>query len=103
MTLEPAPRREVHEDAGCQQGEADGEGADDPVELHSPLEHEPVEQGQNEDQNRRFGKERGTAWGCDGDEVEERRGFRLGRDSAARGNQRNSIGGLGGRSWNLLR
>ena len=107
MSFEPATGREVHEDTGRQKRDADGEGADDPVELHTALQHEPVEQGQDEDQNRRFRKERRTARGCDGDEVQERRGFCLGRSSAARLNQRNSVGGLvgglGRRIWNLLR
>ena len=107
MAFEPAAGREVHEDTGRQKRDADGEGADDPVELHTALQHEPVEQGQDEDQNRRFRKERRTARGCDGDEVQERRGFCLGRSSAAGWNQRNStgglVGGLGRRIWNLLR
>ena len=57
MTLEPTPGRKVREDAGGQQGEADGEGADDPVEFHATLEHESVKQGQDEDEHGRFGKE----------------------------------------------
>src|ERR1700761_9659427 len=102
MAFEPAAGRKVHEDAGREKRNADREGADDPAEFHAAFEHEPVEQGQDEDQNRRFGKKGGTARSSDGDEVEERRGFRLGRSSTARRNQRNSIRGLGRRSWNLL-
>ena len=50
------------------------EGADDPAELHTALEHEPVEQGQDEDQNRCLGEERRTAMRGDGDQIEERGG-----------------------------
>jgi len=57
VALEPASGRKVREDAGCQKGEADGEGTDDPIELHAPLEHEPIKQGQDEDEHSRFGKE----------------------------------------------
>jgi hypothetical protein len=103
VALEPAAGREVRDDAGDEKREADGEGADDPVELHPALEHEPVEQGENQYEYRRFSEERGTARGSDGDQVEERRWFPLGRSFASRWNQRDSVGGLGRRSWNLLR
>jgi hypothetical protein len=103
VALEPAAGRELRDDAGDEKRETDGEGADDPVELHPAFEHEPVEQGQDQDQNRRFCEERGTARCGDGDQVEERSWFPLGRSFAAWGDQRDSIGGLGRRSWNLLR
>jgi len=102
VALEPAAGREIRNDAGGEKHEADGEGADDPVELHTAFEHEPVEQGQHEDEHRRFGKERRAARSGDGDQVEERGWFLLRRSFAARRNQRDSVGGLG-RGWDLLR
>ena len=71
MTLEPAAGREFRENAGGEQYKADGEGADDPVQLHAALKHEPVEQGEHKNENGRLGKERGAAMGCDGGQIEE--------------------------------
>jgi len=70
MAFEPAPSRELGSDAGGQKRDADGEGADNPAELHATLEHEPVEQGQNQDENRRLGEEGGAAVRGDGDQVD---------------------------------
>jgi len=83
MTPEPATGDELGEDAGRKQDQADGKGADDPVEFHSSLKHEPVEQGQDQDQNGCLGKERGAAMCGDGDQIEGWGGMVLGDDSAA--------------------
>ena len=82
MGFEPAPGEVVRDDAGSQQGEADGYGAEDPFELHAALEHEAVEQGQHEDEHGCFGKERRTAMRGDRDEFYECGGGRLGVDGA---------------------
>ena len=83
MALEPAAGGELRDDAGDQKRDADGEGADDPVELHAALEHEPVEQGQDQDEDRRLCEERRTARCGDGDQVEERGGSPVGRSFAS--------------------
>lgn len=49
MALEPAAACEVGDDACGEEADADGEGSDDPAGLHAALEHEAVEQGQDED------------------------------------------------------
>jgi len=72
MALKPAPGREVRGDAGGQQHEAEGDGDDDPARFEMPLEHEAVEQGQDEDQNSRLGKEGRTTMRGDGDQIGER-------------------------------
>ena len=69
MALKPAPGREVRGDAGGQQHEAEGDGDDDPARFEMPLEHEAVEQGEDEDQDGGLGEEARTAMGADGDEV----------------------------------
>ena len=69
--LEPAAGGEFRQNAGGEQAHADGESADDPTQFHAALEHKPVEQGQNKNQNGRLGKERGAAMGRDGDQIDE--------------------------------
>ncbi len=83
MVLEPAAGREVGCDAGGQQDEAEADGSDDPARLESALEHEAIEEGQNEDQNGRLGKEGRTTMRRDGDQIEERGCGLLRDDSAA--------------------
>ena len=87
MTLEPAAGGKLCCDAGGQEHEADGEGADDPTDLHASLEHEPVEQGQHEDEHSRLGKKGRAAMGGDGDEVDERGGGLLRASVSACGEQ----------------
>ena len=89
---EPAAGGELGRDAGGEQQEADGEGADDPAELHPALEHEPVEQGQDEDQHCCLGEEGGAAMGGDRDQVVERGGCLLRR--TATGWNQNEAGGF---------
>lgn len=69
--LEPAAGGVFGCDAGGQQHETDGEGADDPAQLHAALEHESVEKGEDEDEHGRFGEERGATMRGDGDQVDE--------------------------------
>jgi hypothetical protein len=57
----PAASGELGGDAGGEEHQTDGEGAEDPSQLHAALEHEPVEQGQDQDKNRCLGEERGAA------------------------------------------
>ena len=87
MGFEPAAGGELGRDAGGEKDEADGEGADDPADLHAALEHEPVEQGQHEDEHGRFGKEGRAAMRGDGDEVDERGGGLLRASVSACGEQ----------------
>ena len=103
MGFEPAARGELGGDAGDQQEDADGEGAENPSRFKVALEHEAIEQGQDKDQDRRLGEERGAAWSCDGDEIEERGRLLLRRSSACGWNQRDTVWIGLGRSWNLLR
>ena len=78
MRFEPAAGAELGDNAGGQESEADAEGAQNPVHLHPTLQHKPVEQGQHEDENRRF-REEGRTAGCRyRDEVDEGSGNRLG-------------------------
>ena len=71
MALEPATGGEVCGYAGCEQREADGEGACGPAEFYAAFEHEAVEEGQDEDQHCRFGEEGRAAVGGDGDQFDE--------------------------------
>ena len=71
MTLEPAAGGKLCCDAGSQEHEADGEGADDPTDLHAALEHEPVEQGQDKNEDRCLGEEGRAAMRGDGDQIDE--------------------------------
>ena len=83
MRLDPAVGAEVHGDAGGEQAEGDGEGADDPGELDAALEHEVVEDAEDEDEDGGLGEEgRAAARGDDG-EFDE--GRRLGLDGASGG------------------
>jgi hypothetical protein len=96
---EPAARGELGGDAGGEQQEADREGADDPVQLHTALEHEPVEQGQDEDEHGGFGEEGATAVRGDGDEVEAGGRLIAGPVAAAGGDERKTGSGGGGGLW----
>ncbi len=87
MRSQPPPRRELGHDARAQQHQADGKGAQRPANLHAPLEHEPVEQGQHQDEDRRLSEERRAAMCGDGDEVDESGGSLLARTVAACGEQ----------------
>ena len=87
MGFKPAAGRELGRNAGGEKDEADGEGAENPADLHASLEHEPVEQGQHEDEHSRLGKERRAAMRGDGDEVDERGGGLLRGSVAACGEQ----------------
>ena len=91
MMLEPATGGEFRENAGGEQSYADGEGAHDPIQFHAAFEHEPVEQGENENQNGRLGKERRAAMGCNGDQIEQR-GALFWDDPAAWRNKRKAKG-----------
>lgn len=51
MTPEPAARTEVRGDAGGEQAERDGEGAAHPGEFDLAVEHEEVQNAEDEDQN----------------------------------------------------
>jgi hypothetical protein len=62
VPLKPVAGRELREHAGGEQGQADDEGADDPVQLHAPLEHEPVEQGQHKNQTAASAKKEEQRW-----------------------------------------
>ena len=87
MSFEPAACRELGRNAGGEKNEADGEGAEHPADLHAALEHEPVEQGQHEDEHSRLGKKGRAAMGGDGDEVDERGGGLLRASVSACGEQ----------------
>lgn len=84
VSFEPAAGAEFSRDAREEQHEADGEGAENPVDLHAALEHETVEQGEHEDEHGCFGEEGGAARRGDRNEFEER-GGRLPVRTAARG------------------
>ena len=87
MGFEPAAGSELGRDAGGEQHEADREGADDPADLHAALEHEPVEQGQHQDEHGCLSKEGRAAMRGDGDEVGERGGGLLRASVSACGEQ----------------
>lgn len=72
---EEAAGGEVGCDARRQQKQAEGEGPDGPVALEMALEHEAIEQGQDQDQHGGFGEEGGAAMGGDRDQIEEGRGL----------------------------
>jgi hypothetical protein len=71
----PAASGELGGDAGGEEHQTDGEGAEDPSQLHAALKHEPVEQGQDQDKNRCLGEERGAAMRGDCEEIAECGGF----------------------------
>ena len=60
MCLHPAMGAEVHGDAAGQQDQRDSERADNPGQFDSPFQHEVIEDTEDQDENRRFGKERGA-------------------------------------------
>ena len=71
MDFEPAVRGELGGDAGGEQQEADREGAEDPTGFQMSLEHEPVEQGQDKNEDRCLGEEGRAAMRGDGDQIDE--------------------------------
>ena len=79
MGLHPAVGGEVHDDAGGEEAEGDGERANDPGELDAALEHEVVEDAEDEDEDGGLGEEGRAAAGGDEDELDEVLGGRLGR------------------------
>ena len=66
MSSEPAMGREVRGDAGCEEGDADGDSACGPEQRDVPALEEEVEDAEDENQHRSLCKEGGTAAGCDG-------------------------------------
>ncbi len=99
MRPDPALGDEVHGDAAGQEEDADGEGADDPGELDAALEHEVVEDAEDEDEDGGFGEERRAALGGDHDEIEQRRAGDVGRRCG--GHQEQVGGSFGGGSGDL--
>jgi hypothetical protein len=70
MGPDPALGGEVHGDAGGEEAEGDGEGAEDPGELDAALEHEVVEDAEDQDQDGGFGEEGRQAAAGDADQLE---------------------------------
>ena len=71
MRFHPAMGSEVHDDAGGQEAERDGESADDPGELDAAFEHEIVEDSEDQDQHSGLCEEGGAAAGRDDGELKE--------------------------------
>ena len=71
MSFDPAVGGEVHGDAGGEEADADAEGTDDPAQLDAALEHEVVEDAEDQDKHGGFRKESGTAAGGDDRQIEE--------------------------------
>ena len=66
MRFGPAVSGEVCGDAGGEEGEAGADGKEDPGELDAALEHEVVEEAEDQDEDGGFGEEgRATTAGDD--------------------------------------
>ena len=76
MSLNPDMSGEVCCDAESEQAQADGECADDPTELDASLQHEEVEDAEDEHKHRGFCEECRAA-PCSDDCQIEQRGMRL--------------------------
>lgn len=70
MGLNPALRGEIHGDAGGQEADRDRERAEDPGKLDPPLEHEVVEDAEDEDEHSSLRKEGRAAAAGDEDQIE---------------------------------
>ena len=69
MGFSPAVGTEVHADAGGEQGEADGEGSDDPGELDAAFLQEVVEDAEDQDEDGGLCEEGGGAPAGEDDEL----------------------------------
>jgi len=87
MGFDPVVGGEVRGDAGGEEGERGADGEEDPSEFDAALEHEVVEEAEDQDEHGCFGEEGGAAASGDDHEVETRGGAdcRVGRD---RGHQK---------------
>jgi len=82
MRFHPAVGGEVHNNAGGQEAERDGQCADDPGKLDAALEHEVVEDAEDQDQHGGFREEGGAAAGGYDGELKEGRRHAFGRHDA---------------------
>ena len=92
MGFDPVVGGEVRGDAGGEEGERGADGEEDPRELDAALEHEVVEEAEDQDEHGCFGEEGGAAASGDDQEVEMGRGVgcAVGRD---RRHQAEIVGG----------
>ncbi len=74
MGFDPVVGGEVRGDAGGEEGEAGADGEEDPDELNAALEHEVVEEAEDQDEHGCLGEEGGAAARSDDQEVEMGRG-----------------------------
>lgn len=74
MRFGPAVSGEVRGDAGGEEGEAGADGKEDPGELDAALEHEVVEEAEDQDEHGGFCEEGRAAAAGDDDEVRATRG-----------------------------
>ena len=72
MGFDPVVGGEVGGDAGGEEGEACADGEEDPGELDAALEHEVVEEAEDQDEHGCFGEEGGAAAAGDDQEIETR-------------------------------
>lgn len=75
--VQPALGSEVHSDAGSEEAEGDGERADDPGELDASLEHEVVEDAEDEDEDGGLSEEGRAAPAGDESQVKPAAGGRF--------------------------
>jgi len=73
MGFDPVVGGEVRGDAGGEEGERGADGEEDPGELDAALEHEVVEEAEDQDEHGCFGEERRAPTAGDDDEVGETR------------------------------
>jgi len=71
MSFDPAMGGEVHGDAGGEEADADAKGADDPAQFDAALEHEVVEDAEDQDKHGGFREESRAAAGGNDREIEE--------------------------------
>lgn len=72
MSLNPNMGGEVRCDAESEEAQADSECTDDPAELDASLQHEEVEDAEDEHKHGCFGEERRAAPGSDDCQIEQR-------------------------------
>jgi len=72
MGFDPVVGGEVGGDAGGEEGERGADGQEDPGELDAALEHEVVEEAEDQDEHGGFGEEGGAATAGDDQEIEAR-------------------------------
>lgn len=96
MGFNPVMGGEIRGDAGGEEGERGADGEEDPGELDAALEHEVVEQAEDQDKHGGFREEGGAAASGDDHEVGETRRGTCAAVGRKRRHQAEIVGGCSG-------